>query len=204
MDDVAPMKLHHIAVVLASCVLIAANPTLAAASPSAAVQTSLISEVEDARASDATDVFFDLCVGTFVPSARKAEVNADLFQVSNLDPELAARLSKGPVRSIEAKASHAMMLISYEPQGLCMVRLASADEVSVARIFAIHVDQLALELKLPAEMQPLQTREIEGMKVTSHSWRLKSEGKSMWLVVTTSPEDKGYVSQHVMTISYVR
>lgn len=85
-----------------------------------------------------------------------------------------------------------------------MVRLDSAEETSVSHAFTTSVDGLASDLHTSADAQPVQVRDVAGMKATTHSWRLTSGGKTLLVVVTTTPEDKGYVSQHVMTISFVR
>lgn len=91
---------------------LASAPVPASAFP---LQFVRVASLDDPRARDAVDLFFDLCVGTYVPTASGGEENAGRFDVTNLSPDLAAKLSKGPVRSVEAPASNAMMLVSYEP-----------------------------------------------------------------------------------------
>lgn len=166
-------------------------------------QVAAHSETADPRARDAVDFFFEACVGDYITSLRKP-LRMDRFDVQALDPDLSARLSKGPVRSAHAIASGAMMLISLEPEGLCMVRLAQADEPSVVAAFESSISELTAQLAVYSEPLPGAVNEVSGMKVTSRGWRIEAEGHVYRLTVTTSPQDQGYVSQHVLTIAMTR
>lgn len=160
---------------------------------------------DDPRAADATDVFRDLCVSLF--TGKEARADPARFKVDKLDeatvrqikPQLVAR----PLWNVQAKASGAMMLVHYEPQGLCVVEVAEADAGAMKRSFAALAEATAGGAGAVATAQPDQTRKVEKTTATISMWRFPTPKADVMLAITSAAEPS-FMVQHVMTASYVR
>lgn len=104
---------------------------------------------------------------------------------------------------VHAKASDASMLVHYEPDGLCVVEIAEADEESLQSAVAQVVAVAAASLNTPATTQEKATRQVGGLTATTSSWRFSSPAGEVLIMATTLPEAK-FMVQHVVTASYVR
>lgn len=107
------------------------------------------------------------------------------------------------LRSITGRASGVMMLLHYEPSGMCVTQVAEAQEAAMLARFAAIVDRTAQALHVSAEAKPIQRRKLQGLDTTYSSWRLKSPKGDIMLAITTYPEPK-FMIQHMMTVSYVK
>lgn len=95
------------------------------------------------------------------------------------------------------------MLVHYEPQGLCVVEVAEANEASLQSAVAQVANSAASSLKTAATAQPKASRKVEGLTATTFSWRFPSAAGDVLIMLTTLPEPK-FMIQHVITASYVR
>lgn len=160
---------------------------------------------DDLRARQATEIFANLCVATV--AGVPAPIADGDYRLTRLDPETSRELGEGitsqPLTSIEGIASGVMMLMHYEPAGMCVVQVAAADEVAMTDAFLSVVERTAKALGEPSEAQPVRQRPLDGLNSTYSSWRMKSPKGDLMFAITTYPEPK-FMIQHMMTISYVR
>ncbi|MCZ4342600.1 hypothetical protein O4H52_13345 [Sphingomonadaceae bacterium G21617-S1] len=172
----------------------------------AAVGTAHADAPDDPRAAQAVDIFANLCVTTVAGVDTTPIRNGDYF-MTELEPDLARELLDGrtnhTLRSITGLSSGAMMLMHYEPSGMCVTQVGEADEAAMLARFRAVVDRTALALHVDAEAQPIKRRKLEGLDTTYSSWRLKSPKGDIMLAITTYPEPRFRI-QHMMTVSYVR
>lgn len=178
--------------------LLAALACLAAAPASA-------SAADDPRARQATDIFANLCVATV--AGVPTPIVDSAYRMTKLDPELSRQLGEGitrqPLTSIEGIASGVMMLMHYEPTGICVVQVAAADETAIQQAFLAVVEQTAASLGASAQAEPIRRTPLAGLDSTYSSWRMTSPKGDILFAITTYPEPK-FMIQHMMTISYVR
>lgn len=161
-------------------------------------------ETPDPRAQDAADVFLDLCVNTLAGTV--GELDPKRFEVTKLDdatvreikPDLAGR----SVWDVHGGASDVSMLVYYHPAGMCAVEIAEADELSVQRAFDQMTKSAGERLGAEAVAQPIRTRQINGKKASSYSWRF--DGPTPILLMVTTYPDPQFMIQHIATISRVR
>ncbi|QYU69585.1 hypothetical protein J4558_05445 [Leptolyngbya sp. 15MV] len=162
------------------------------------------SAMSDARAQDAADAFSQLCVAMFV--GREPGVDPQRFNVTQLSDatreQIKPHIKASTLWDVHAKASDASMLMHYDPQGICVVEIAEADEHSVQRAVAQVAVDTAASLNTAAIIQPSETRQVEGLTATTLSWRFPSRGNDVLIMLTTVPVAK-FMIQHVLTISYV-
>ena len=129
------------------------------------------------------------------------------FAVTKLDDatrkQIKPDIKASTLWDVHAKGSGASMLVHYEPSGICVVELAEADETAVQNAVAQAAFVAASSLGTIAVPQAESTRKVGGLIATTSSWRIKSEGADMLIMVTTTPETK-FMIQHVLTASYVR
>lgn len=160
---------------------------------------------DDPQALQATEIFANLCVGT-VAGVQTPIVDSD-YRLTSLDPEMSRELGKGittqPLTSIEGIASGVMMLMHYEPAGMCVVQVAAADEAAIQARFLSVVERTAKAFGEKAEAQPVRHAPLDGLNSTYSSWRMKSPKGDLMFAITTYPEPR-FMIQHMMTISYVR
>jgi len=161
---------------------------------------------EDPRAKQAVDIFANLCVTTVAGVSTTPIIDSDYF-ITKLDPDVARDVLQGrtneTLRSITGIASGVMMLMHYEPTGMCVTQVAKADEPAMLARFQSIVDRTAKALNVEAKAQPVKRRKREGLDATYSSWRLKSPKGDIMLAITTYPEPK-FMIQHIMTVSYVK
>lgn len=159
----------------------------------------------DTRASDAADAFSGLCLSMFI--GKESGADPQRFDVTKIDDATKRRIKPNIGAStlwdVHAKTSDASMLVHYEPQGLCVVEIAEADEKSVQDAVAQAASVAASALRTTVTAQPVSTRQIEGTTATTASWRFGSPKGDVMVMLTTMPASKVMV-QHVMTASYVR
>jgi hypothetical protein len=160
---------------------------------------------DDPRSSDAVAVFSDLCVSLFSGS-RKSELDANRFSTTKIGEETARKIKpnvKGPLWDVSGTVSDVRMLVHYDPEGLCVVEVAEADEEGVRAAFEATVQQTSTALGSTPQRQPDQRNRIDGKYATTSMWRMKSPKGDIMLAITTYPDGK-FMIQHVMTASYVR
>lgn len=158
----------------------------------------------DPRASDAVAAFSQLCVGMF--AGKQSDIDPSRFSVTQLAPDTARQVEpnfSGTVWDVSGKMSDLHMLVHYEPMGLCVVKVAEADEAAMRASYAMLVEQTAASLKARIERQPDRVTDVEGKSATSSMWRLSGGKQNIMLAVTTYPGAK-FMIQHVMTVSRVR
>jgi hypothetical protein len=159
----------------------------------------------DARAQDAADAFSQLCVSMFV--GGKSSADPERYDVTKLDDatrkQIKPDIKAATLWDVHAKASDASMLVHYEPSGICVVEIAEADEASVQRAVAEVATDAATSQNSTATAQAGETRQVGGLTATTSSWRFKSDGGDVLIMLTTLPESK-FMIQHVLTASYVR
>lgn len=129
------------------------------------------------------------------------------FDVTKLDDatrkQIKPDIKASTLWDVHAKASDASMLVHYEPSGMCVVEIAEADEASVQSAVAQAAADAAASLDTTAIAQASETRQVGGLEATTSSWRFRSEGREVLIMVTTLPVSK-FMIQHVLTASYVR
>lgn len=111
------------------------------------LSTAATAAVADIRGQDAADAFAQLCVPMFV--GGKPGADPDRFDVTKLSDEtrkqIKPHVKADTLWDVYATASNTSMLVHYEPQGLCVVEVAEADEASVQRAVAqVAADSAAL------------------------------------------------------------
>ena len=159
----------------------------------------------DPRATDAADLFVDLCVGNVL--GLPSTLDRSGLGFNKMDETFASNLTGRepgtPVYAFSFKASGAMLLISQGPRGLCVERVGDANEADTQDAFR-HAIQAAAD-RAGAKLEPGSTevRDIQGAKVTYKSWTLRSDKAALILALTTSPRLVG-MAQHVMTASPTR
>ena len=160
---------------------------------------------DDPRSVEAVAAFRGLCVSLFSggPSlADPAQFQFDKFSdvsAKRIKPELGGRA----LWSVRALASGAMMLVHYEPQGMCVVEVAEADAEAMAVAFEMLTSDVAAALKTTAVPQPAQTQAVGEATVTTSMWRLQAAKEDFMLAISSLPKP-GYKVQHVMTASRVK
>jgi hypothetical protein len=171
----------------------------------AALLSSTAYAAPDRRAIDAADAFSSLCLSVFI--GKESAADSQRFEVTELDDttkrQIKPDIGASTLWDVHAKISDASMLVHYEPQGLCVVELAEADEKSVQEAVAQVASAAAGVLGKSATAQPVTTRRIERTTATTASWRFGSPKGDVLVMLTTTPEPK-FMVQHVMTASYVR
>ena len=164
-----------------------------------------VSAAPDARAQDAADAFSQLCVSMFI--GGKSGADHQRFEVTRLDDatrrQIKPNIKASTLWDVRGKASDASMLMHYEPEGLCVVEMAEADEASMQSAVAKVASDAAISLNKTATEQEKLTRLVQGMTATTSSWRFPSDKGGVLVMLTTLPEAK-FMIQHVITVSYVR
>ncbi len=129
------------------------------------------------------------------------------FDVHKLDDatrrQIKPDIKASTLWDVHAKASDASMLVHYEPEGICVVEVAEADELSVQRAVSQLAANAARELKTTAVEQKESIRAVQSLTATTSSWRFKSPQGEVLVMATTLPEAK-FMIQHVLTASFVR
>jgi len=137
----------------------------------------------------------------------KSGADPQRFDVTKLDDatrkQIKPDMKASTLWDVHAKASNASMLVHYEPQGMCVVEIAEADEVSVQNAVAQLAAEAANSLNSTAVAQEAQSRQVSGLTATISSWRFPSAEGEVLIMLTTLPEAK-FMIQHVVTASYVR
>lgn len=182
------MKLPLVLLLVSSCLL----ATGASAEP-------------DPRADDAASAFSSLCLAMF--TGKLPEADPKRFEMTKLD-EATKKQIKPDVRAdalwnVRGRASDAMMLVHYEPSGICVVEVAEADEQSVQDGVRAVAQSAAQAVGKAATEQPAVHKMVEGLTATNLSWRFPTAKGDVLIMVTTVPEPK-FMIQHVITASYVR
>ena len=159
----------------------------------------------DGRGRDAADAFSQLCLSVFL--GRASDADPERFETTKLNDatrkQIKPDIKATTLWDVHAKASDASMLVHYEPQGLCVVEIAEADELSVQNAVAQVAAEAAVSVKTTAIAEERTTRKIGGLISTTSTWRFPSAGREVLVVLTTLPEAK-FMIQHVVTASYVR
>jgi uncharacterized protein YgbK (DUF1537 family) len=136
-----------------------------------------------------------------------SQADPQRFDVTELDDatrkQIKPDIKAATLFDVRAKASDASMLVHYEPQGLCVVEIAEADEKSVQNAVAKAASDAATSISSTAVEQARATRQLQGLTATTSSWRFPSAKGEVLVMVTTVPEAK-FMIQHVLTASYVR
>jgi hypothetical protein len=161
--------------------------------------------VPDPKADDAVTVFGDLCVRLFTGTG-KPDVDPTRFVTTKISEQDARDVKpdvKGPLWDVSGTKSEVHMLVHYEPQGLCVVEVAEADEASIRTGFERLVQQTSTTLGSPPQREADKRKRIEGNDATTTMWRIKNPKGDVMLAVTTYPDSK-FMIQHVMTASYVK
>lgn len=159
----------------------------------------------DPRSDDAVAAFGDLCVSLFTET-KKPGVDPTRFNITKLAEETAKSIKpdvKGALWDVSGTRSDVHMLVHYEPQGLCVVEVAEADEASIRSRFEELVQQTAVTLASPAKREVDKLNRIDGKDATTSMWRMKGAKGDLMLAVTTYPDAK-FMIQHLMTVSYVK
>lgn len=137
----------------------------------------------------------------------KSGADTQRFDVTKLDDatrkQIKPDIKASTLWDVHAKASDASMLVYYEPQGMCVLEIAEADEVSVQNAVAQVAADAATSLNTTAVAQEVEARQIGGLTVTISSWRFRSEGGEVLIMLTTLPDSR-FMIQHVVTASHVR
>lgn len=158
--------------------------------------------VADPRAQDAADAFSQLCIALHVGETPTAD--PDRFDVTELGEktrrEIKPNIKASSLWDVHAKASDASMLVYYEPQGICVVEIAEADEASVLNAIGDAAERAAKKLGATPIKQEREARKVAGLITTSSVWRLPSQQGDVLIMLTTTPEPK-YMIQHVVTVS---
>jgi len=170
-----------------------------------ALTPAVVLAAPDTRGQDAADAFSQLCISMFVGGESGADSNR--FDVTKLDKstreQIKPDIGASALWDVHAKASDASMLVHYEPQGMCVVEIAEADEASVQNAVAQVAADAAASLNTTAKAQGTTRRVVKGLTATTSSWRFPSTGGEVLIMLTTLPEAK-FMIQHVVTASYVR
>lgn len=160
---------------------------------------------QDTRAQDAADAFSQLCLSLFIGGESVADPKR--FDVTKLDDatrqQIKPAIKASTLWDVHARASNASMLVHYEPDGICVVEVAEADEGSVQKAVARVVADAASSLETAAVPQETVTRQVDGLTATTSSWGFRSAAGEVRIMVTTLPESK-FMIQHVMTVNFVR
>ncbi len=158
----------------------------------------------DPIANDAVAAFSQLCVGMFV--GKKSDIDPSRFSVTKLAPDTAKLVQPnftGDVWDVSGKTSDAHMLVHYEPNGMCVVQVAAADETNIRASYTELVEQIAKAAGANIERQQDKVNDVQGKPATTSMWRLSTTPQSIMLGLTTYPEAK-FMIQHMMTVSRVR
>ncbi|WP_395672622.1 NMCC_0638 family (lipo)protein [Phenylobacterium sp.] len=166
---------------------------------------STASAAPDPRAEDAANAFSGLCLSMF--AGRQPDVDTKRFEITKFDEATKKRIKPhvqaDALWNVQGRASGAMMLVHYEPTGLCVVEVAEADERSVQDSVRAVADVAARALGQAATEQPVSRKKVQGLTATNSSWRFPTPKGDVLVMVTTVPEPK-FMIQHVITASYVR
>lgn len=159
----------------------------------------------DPRADDAVAAFSSLCLEMFLGNASNADPSR--FDVSEVDAatrrQIKPDVQAKTLWSVEGKASGVMMLVHYEPTGMCVVEIAEADDKAVQEGVRALAQDAALKQGAAAVEQPLVRTPVQGLIASSAGWRLPSAKRDLLVMVTTVPEPK-FMIQHVITVSFAR
>lgn len=158
----------------------------------------------DPVADDAVVAFSQLCVGMFV--GKNPDVDPSRFSVTKLSSDTAKRVQpsfSGDVWDVSGKSSDVHMLVHYEPNGMCVVQIAAANEANIRSSYMALVEQTAKAAGAKVERQQDRVNDVQGKPATTSMWRLGTTPENIMLGLTTYPEAK-FMIQHMMTVSRVR
>lgn len=158
------------------------------------------------KAADAVAGFSQLCVGMF--TGGKSDIDPARFDVTKLDPatvkQIKPDLSAGEdLWDVSGKASGVRTLVHYEPNGMCVMEVAEADETAIRTEYGALVQQIAQRTGAKIEQQPDKKNKVQGKDATTSMWKLTGGPKDIMLAITTYPDAK-FMIQHLMTVSYTR
>lgn len=173
--------------------------TIAAA---AALAVQPAQAADDPRSVDAVAAFNDLCVSLF--TGKQSDVDPARFTVTKIGDDTAREIKpdvKGALWDVSGTNSDVRMLVHYEPEGLCVVEVAEADEGSIRASFERLVQQTSAATAATPQRERDRRNRIEGKDATSSMWRVKAQERDVMLAITTYPDPK-FMIQHVMTASY--
>jgi hypothetical protein len=159
----------------------------------------------DPRSDDAVAAFGDLCVRLFAGDTMP-ELDPMRFAISKIGKEQAREIKpdiKGDLWDVSGTKSDVHLLVHHEPNGLCVVEVAEADEPTMRADFVRLVQQTSTALQSPPQREPDKRNRIEGKDATTSMWRMKSPKGDIMLALTTYPDAK-FMIQHLMTASYVK
>ena len=180
-----------------------ASFTLIGASP-------LQAQAPDPRAADAVQFFTSFCLATGGSRDRAIAVLED-------GNELATRLPYDVVKKAQAdqeggigwavRSPHdAVIMLDYDRQGICAVRIAEADESSVQDVVDALVRGVARGVSRDGagelSSQPPQIRENDGIRTTYTSHSFPVGDRTAHIALTTAPEAVG-AQQHLITFAFI-
>jgi hypothetical protein len=159
----------------------------------------------DSRADDAVAVFDDLCV-SMMSGKQTSAFDSSRFAFTKISEQNAREIKpdvKGPLWDISGVKSGVHMLVHYEPNGMCVVEVAEADEATIRADFERLIQRTSSSLNVVAQREPDKRNSIEGKDATTSMWRITGTKGDIMLAVTTYPDPK-FMIQHLMTVSYVK
>lgn len=161
----------------------------------------------DPRAAEAMQLFGAFCISTAGTPDRALAVLGNGNALATRLPDNIVRNAQGgqeggvgwAVRS----PSDAELMLDYNPQGICGLRIRQADEASVRDAFKALVDGVASGTGSELTSEPSEIRTVNGVQTTYTAYSLPLGGRTAHLALTTTEQPIGE-QQHFMTFGFVK
>jgi len=166
----------------------------------------LMAQDLDPRALNPYWVFASYCVETYGSRERAISILANGNIITKpISDEILQSLHEwrpGGIGWAMSTAGGGRLLLDYDPNGLCSVRVLEADELDMVHVFGRITSEKAFVGGV-LKRQPDGTSEHSGVTLTTRSWTVQFPGAASYvLVLTTAPKPVGYM-QHVMSFFQV-
>lgn len=175
-------------------------------STAGAFSSSCFAQSNDARARDGLELFAAFCVSTNGTKDHALAVLGNGNALANRLPnELVQKMQGGRAGGLAwaIRSPHqAELLLEYEPRGICGVRIADSDELSVQQAFEAAARTAAARVGTEVRSEPALVKYVDGVRTTYQAFAYSDGGRTAHLAVTTAERRLG-MQQHFMTFGYV-
>jgi hypothetical protein len=175
---------------------------------SCAIPTSpAYTQTRDARAADATQLFFAFCIS---PAGNRDHALAVLGQGNQLARRLPDDIVKGAQGGRDGgvgwavrSPNNAELMLDFEARGICGLRVREADESAMRDAFETVVKDVATRAGVQPKLEASEIRKVSGVVTTYRAYSFDFGGSTTRLALTSAPRQVAD-QQHFMTFSFGR